>query len=369
MNTERDRTREAGGDSRPAVGAFVVNYDGGERIVRTVDAILAQTIPPREVLVVDNGSRDDSVRTIRERFPSVRILELGENLGLSKARNEALRRMTTDLVLGLDADVYLASDALAHLVDTYLVSRPVVVTARIVLHEDPSTVQCDGAAIHFVGTLTLRHGFRSADSVPMEVAEIGAVSGACLLFDREATLAAGGFDESFFFYFEDLEFSYRMRALGHAFVCDERVIARHDRGAGTTGLSFRGTGSYPARRARLTMRHRLRTIFVHYEVRTILVLAPVLLLYELASFVVALGRGWIGEWFRSWGWIAGNAREIAQARRAIQRVRTRRDREILTGGPLPIAPGFARSGAARAALSILSAALNGYWKIARTLLR
>jgi GT2 family glycosyltransferase len=352
----------------PSVGAIVVNFNGGERVIRCLEALLRQDPPLNEILLVDNGSGDGSVRRIRDGFPSVGIVELGENFGPAKARNVGLARLSTDLALSLDGDMYLARDCLARMVETYLAHHPAAVCPRTVLHEPPPTVQCDGAEIHFTGTLSLRHGLARVEDHPGEVHEVGGVNGGCLLLDREKTLAAGSFDEAYFFYFEDLEFSYRLRALGHRFFCDSRAVVEHDPGAGTAGLSFRGAGEYPARRAYLTMRHRLRTMLLHYEVRTFLLLLPALALYEAASFAVALSRGWIPEWFRAWGWQVQNRKDISRKRRSLRERRLRRDREILSGGPLPLAPGFSRSAPSRLAVQALSGVLDGYWRIARSLL-
>ncbi|MFH1278211.1 MAG: glycosyltransferase family 2 protein [Candidatus Eisenbacteria bacterium] len=352
----------------PSVSAMVVNFNGGDRILSCIEALRSQSLPIEEIVVVDNGSTDGSVRAIRQRFPDAEVEEIGGNAGISRARNRGLRRAGTDLVFSLDADMYVDRECLERLLETYLArGRPAVVVPRIVFYPERTTVQCDGAEIHFAGTLALRHEGRAADELSADAMEVGGCIGAALLLDRKKVLAAGGFDETYFFYFEDLEFSYRMRALGHMLICDSNAVVDHDRGAGTAGLSFRGEGTYPARRAYLTMRHHWLTVFIHYEARTMLFLLPVFALYETAGLVVSIMRGWIGAWIRARLWLLAHRGDIRVKRRSVQRMRVRRDLEILSGGPLPITRGFVRSGTARFALRSLSALLNGYWKIARRL--
>ena len=94
-------------------------------------------------------------------------------------------------------------------------------------------------------------------------------------------------------------------------------------------------------------------------------LAPALLLYELVSLVFALLRGWGGAWLRAWRWQFAHLRQLRDDRRMLQARRVTRDREILTGGNLPLAPGLFRSPVLQALAWALSRGLNAYWSVAR----
>jgi GT2 family glycosyltransferase len=349
------------------VGAVVVNYNGGDRILRSLQALREQHPPLHEVVVVDNGSTDGSIARIRQTDPAVRIIELGENRGLPAARNAGLRTLTTELALSIDSDVYLDPDCVGRLVAAQERESAEVVCPRIVLLPERSLVQCDGAWLYFLGTLGLRHGSRPLPSLPRETAPVGGCIGACLLMDREPILQAGGFEDLFFFYFEDLEFSLRLRGRGYRFICEPAALAHHDRGEGTPGLSFRGKGSYPLRRAYLSMRHRWLAILIHYRWRTLLVLSPALAIYELATIGFAVRRGWLREWARAWRWLVSHRGEIAGLRRREQAAKVRPDRDLLEAGDLPLAPGTLRSSLGRRMGALLSWTLGAYWKMARGL--
>jgi len=352
-------------DEAPSVSAVVINYNGGDRTIRCLEALTRQTVPPERIVVVDNGSEDGSPACIRNRFSQVEVIELGENRGLPAARNVGLGAVPSASVLLADSDVYLEPDALERLLSAQAETGATVVCPRIRLIPEREVVQADGAAPHFVGTMELRHGYRLVDEVPAERASVRGCIGACYLLDRQRVIDAGGFDEVYFFYFEDLEFMLRLAAHGHDFVCEPMALVFHDRGEGTSGLSFRGTGTYPLRRAYLSMRHRWLTILIHYRLRTLLLLLPALGLYELAVVAFAVSRGHGLQWLRAWSWQVLNVRTIARRRRIAQRSRVRRDREILVGGPLPLAPGVIRAPGVGAAVSALSAVLNAYWGLAR----
>jgi GT2 family glycosyltransferase len=351
------------------ITAVIPSYNGGERLLRTIEALEQQTLPLAEVIVVDDGSNDGSVACVAERFPDVGVLRLAANAGPSVARNAGLRRAATDLVLLVDHDIYLEPDCLERLAGAHRRWEAIAACPRIRLHPERDVVQADGAEPHFVGTLALRNGFRRVgDRPPSDTAFVGAVPSGCLLVQRAPVLEAGGFDPLIFFYFEDLELSVRLRALGHRFVVVPSAEAYHDRGAGTVGLAFRGQGSYPARRLHLTLRHRLLILLVHYRARTLLVLGPALLLYELASLALALARRLGGEWLRAWVWQFQHASEILERRQRIQRARVCPDHEILVGGPLPLAPGVVRSRVVRTVVDGLSRGLDAYWRVARHLI-
>jgi GT2 family glycosyltransferase len=349
----------------PILDAVTINFNGGQRILKTVGALLRQRPPLRRIHVIDNSSTDGSPEMLRRHFPQVLIHAMGRNAGLSAARNVGLRMTDAPYVLLIDNDLYVADDCIAKLLSAQRDTGAAVICPRIVLHPADRLIQADGAEAHFIGTLTLRHGFAPVEKTPPTRDVVGGSIGACMLIDRHKVLEAGGFDETYFFYFEDLEFMLRMRSLGHDFVCEARATVSHDRGDGTPGLSFRGHERYPLRRAYLTMHHRLLTMLIHYRLRTLLVLSPALAVYELATFVLAISRGWGGAWFQAWWWQLANRGLVQQKRQAVQSRRMRSDRELLSGGPLPLAQGLLRSAISRVPVRFLSGSLNAYWRIAR----
>lgn len=358
----------SGTTSTPSVCAVVINYNGGARTLSCLEALCRQSVVLQRIVVVDNGSEDGSPDRIRERFADVEVIELGENRGLPAARNVGLAAVDSDLVLLSDSDIYLEPDALEHLVSAREETGVAVVCPRIRLIPERNVVQADGAAAHFVGTMVLLYAYTDVDRVPTERRRVGGCIGACYLVDRRTIVEAGGFDETFFFYFEDLEFMLRLAARGEGFVCEPAAVAFHDRGEGTAGLSFRGTGQYPLRRAYLSMRHRWLTILIHYRLRTLLILSPALATYELAVAAFAVSRGWTLPWLKSWAWQIRNVPLILRRRRAAQASRARKDRDLLVGGPLPLAPGVIEAPMTRAGVAALSSVLNGYWRFARHLI-
>jgi GT2 family glycosyltransferase len=350
---------------KPTVGAVVVNHDGGARVLRVLAALHRQQYPLAQIVVVDNASQDGSRERIAREYPGVQLLDLGTNRGIAIARNAGLRELGTKLALLLDHDVYVQAGCIRRLVEACIEHQATVVCPRIRLIPERDVVQADGAALHFLGTQILRHGYERVGVSPDEAGVVDACIGACMLVDRAQALAAGGFDELFFFYFEDLEFSMRLRASGHRIWCEPAALVFHERADGCPELSFRGNGHYPPARAYFTMRNRLLSMLIHYRLRTILMLSPALLLHELASFTLACHRGWPGEWLRSWSWVIRNRQTIVDRRRRMQSRRSVDDRDLLVGGTPPLAPFLLRTSAEKRLLVCYSTLVNGYWRIAR----
>jgi GT2 family glycosyltransferase len=352
-----------------AVTAVVPSHNGGDRLLRTIEGLEQQSLRLAEIIVVDDASDDGSSARIVERFPQVQVHRLDGNRGPSAARNAGLKRAATDLVLLVDHDIRPETDCVEQLTRALSEWQAVAACPRIRLDPEREIVQADGAEPHFVGTLLLRNGFRRERELPKaDTGVVGAMPSGCMLVRRQLILAAGGFDEAIFFYFEDLELSLRLRALGHRLIVVPSAQAYHDRGVGLPELAFRGQGGYPALRLALTLRHRLFLMLVHYHARTLVVLAPALLMYELASVVLALSRGLGREWALAWAWQVSHARTLLERRRRMQRDRVLPDRAILVGGPLPLAPGVVRSPVATRAVRCLSLGLNAYWSVARHLI-
>ncbi|MFW6059544.1 MAG: glycosyltransferase family 2 protein, partial [Phycisphaeraceae bacterium] len=350
----------------------VVNYNGGQRLVNTIEALVNQPFPLERIVLCDNSSTDGAPDQVRERFPEVCVCDLGGNHGPCVARNEGVQRVRSSLVLLLDNDVYVQPNTIEKLVEAWRRTGAAIVCPRVRLLPERDTVQSDGADIHCVGLLRMRHAWTRQNDLPADAAarrEVGGAISACLLVDRGMYERVGGFDELYFFYFEDLEFSVRTRLLGGAVVCEPAVEVLHDRGEGTVGLSFRGSErTYPKRRAYLLQRNRRLTILTHYRLRTIVVLLPALALYELAGFAMAVRKRFVIEWLRSWWWVIPNAGAWWQRRRRMQRERVIRDRELLTGGPLPFSPGFLQGRAAAAMGNLVSGTIAGYWIVVRRLI-
>ena len=348
-----------------SVSVVICNYNGEGHLEHCLGAIEQLAGPIDEVLMVDNASTDASVKLVEERFPSVRIVHSGGNLGPACARNIGMREAKNRWVLAVDNDAVLEPNVLTRLIEA-ATSRPDValVQPRSVFSTEPSRVHYDGGSFHYAGLISLRNFYvPQSEAIGEGIVEVDCAVSVGLLLDRDLVLEFGGYEEGFFILFEDLDLSYRLRSAGKLVLSVEDVLIHH-RG-GTAGISFREGKSYP--RSRVFFHSRNRWLFLArcYRLRTLIVAAPGLLLYELAWFGFAVLGGNLFGWLEGkWAFVRLLPR-VLRDRKEIAARRQVRDRDLLIHGPLTTTPDVAAQGFKQRILGGLDSALSLWWKIAR----
>jgi N-acetylglucosaminyl-diphospho-decaprenol L-rhamnosyltransferase len=194
---------------RPAI--YIPNFNGARRLPRALRSLREQTRPV-DVVVVDNGSSDDSVTLVRGEFPEVTLLELGQNMGFGRAVNRAVRERPADPLILLNNDVECEPRFVEAMLDALAEGTQMVAG---VLVQEAAPDRIDSAGV--VADRTLM-GFDYLHGEPLEAARqapapLGPTGGAAL-YRRAPFDAAGGFDERIFLYYEDLDLALRMSGAG-----------------------------------------------------------------------------------------------------------------------------------------------------------
>ena len=216
------------------VAVVVPNWNGRRWLPGLVGSLRAQTRPADEVLVVDNGSTDDSVAWLRAE--DVPVVEQGTNTGFAAAVNRGIAAVDAELVALVNTDVELDPDWLVRAAGR-LEREPqlAAVATKLVLLDDPATVDDAGDVLRRDGVAEQRgHGRPDGPRFSAPGSVWGACAGAAV-YRRAALLDAGGFDERLFAYLEDVDVALRLRLAGWG--CGyEPAVARHARhGSQTTG--------------------------------------------------------------------------------------------------------------------------------------
>jgi GT2 family glycosyltransferase len=348
------------------LSAVVINWNGRGYLEECLGALLAQDPPPDEVILVDNHREDGSRDLVAARFPGVRIVDTGANLGAAAARNRGVAEARGDPVLLVDNDVFLEPGALAAL-RRELADDPgcAVVQARSVCADRPDLVHYDRADLHFVGTLVLHDWFRPRAEVLAPAGPVGAVIALCLLLRRAAFEQVGGFDPLLFILYEDNELSWKLRMHGHRLRLAPDAIVRH--AGGTAGLSFRSPEArYAARRVFLHCRNRWLVLLHCARWRTLVLTAPAQLVYALVYTAFAATRGGFVAALRGHG-AALLGLPAALRKRRVQRGRTVPDRQLLVALPMTANPGLADRGAKALVRRGLDRGLALWWALVRPL--
>lgn len=213
----------AGNGSTPAALVYVVvlNWNGRSDTLACLESLERLDHPNRRVIVVDNGSSDDSVAAIRTAFPGVEVIETGANLGFSGGNNIGIRLA---LERGADYVLLLNNDTVVDpgLVTAFLAAserRPDAGAfgAKIFFYDDPRRVWFAGARweptrAHFI---QIGEGVLDGEQSFSTSGETAYACGCAFFVSAQRLRDVGLLDEDFFLYFEETDWCYRARRLGY----------------------------------------------------------------------------------------------------------------------------------------------------------
>ena len=211
--------------SRPQIWCVVLNWNGADHTIECLTALKVCTYPNLTILVVDNGSTDDSVSRIKVAYPDILLLQNETNLGFAGGNNVGIRYALTrgaDYIWLLNNDTKPAPDALSALVAKAGSDDRIGAVASICYYADaPSRVQAWAGS-----RVNLWIGYSGLSRVPREDDWFDSLNGTSILVSRSALEDVGLLDEAFFIYWEDTEFCLRLRGKGWRIAAagDSRVL-------------------------------------------------------------------------------------------------------------------------------------------------
>jgi GT2 family glycosyltransferase len=211
-----------------------VTWNGRQHLDACLSAVQAQDGVDAETILVDNGSTDDTVAYVGQRFPWVRIVALPRNVGFAAGNNAGARVARGRYLAFLNNDTQACPGWLRTLrAGLDEAAGVALATSRIVYLHDPGIIDSAGdGLLRWGGAFKHHHG--APASVADQPREVFGVCGAAFVLPKALFDELGGFDEDFFASHEDVDLSYRARLLGHRcrYVAD--AVVRH-RGSATLG--------------------------------------------------------------------------------------------------------------------------------------
>ena len=207
------------------IGVIIVNYNSLEHLEQCIAAICAQVTPFDKIVVIDNG--DNNIYSKFTWPMNSQYIQVGYNSGFAKANNIALHNMKDcQWVALINPDVYLDEDWLKCMNNARReYPQMKSFSSRLLMANDTSKVDGLGDNYHISG-LAWRHahGKRWRGAVEKEVFSACA---AAAMYQYDALMEVGGFDESFFCYFEDVDLGFRLRLAGNRCLLVPTAIAHH----------------------------------------------------------------------------------------------------------------------------------------------
>ncbi len=240
-------TEDGGG----RIAVVVVNYESGSVLASCIASLRAEG--PAELVVVDNGSTDGSVDELRQRFPDVKVLLPGRNLGYGAGANRGVAATRSEFVLVCNPDLSVSPGVLMELTKVLQTDPTAAVVGPLIRTPEgerypsarrfPSMIDAAGHALlgQFVPNNPFTRAYQESDlALDLEtVRTVDWVSGACFLVRRSAFEQVGGFDELFFMYAEDVDLCWRLGRTHWKVAYAPRAVVTHVQGVSTARHPYR----------------------------------------------------------------------------------------------------------------------------------
>ncbi|MBI5583990.1 MAG: glycosyltransferase family 2 protein [Deltaproteobacteria bacterium] len=238
------QARLSTGETGPLASVIIINWNGRPYLERTLQALADQTFRDFETILIDNGSTDGSVDGLESRWPEIRVRRLPQNLGFAAANNLGVALSRGTWIALLNNDAFPRTDWLEVLLAAAAENPEYSFFASCLLWAGRADcLDGLGDLYHFSG-YARRHGHgRPLTGTLLARTEVFGPCAAAALYRREDMLSAGGFDEHYFCYHEDVDLAFRLRLLGHRCLLIPEAIVEH-LGSGSQGSASDFTRYY-----------------------------------------------------------------------------------------------------------------------------
>ncbi len=337
------------------LSVVIVTFNSEDAVRETVPALVAQLEPGDELIVVDNASQDGTLAAVRSLAPEAVVVENAANEGFASACNAGAAVAGGELLVFLNPDAMPAPGFSRAIRLPASRDRGWDAWMGLVTADGGRLVNSRGGIVHFTGISWAGGAGEPVATAPSGPAEVAVVSGACFALPRRTWQRQGGFSLPYFMYAEDLDLSLRLRLDGGRLGIEPGARVDH-------AYEFRKGGL----KWRLLERNRWATVLRTYPAAVLVLVAPALLMTELALVAISLSGGWFGQKLLAWADTVRALPRLLRERRAIQAGRRISAYEF-AGGLTP-ALSSPYLGPARK-LPGLGAALRLYWWCVLALLR
>jgi GT2 family glycosyltransferase len=319
------------------LSAIVVNRNRASMLrdaLRSLVAALDAAAVPAEIVVVDNGSEDDSLAMIASEFPAVELVALDHNAGFAAAVNAGIARTSGDWILLLNNDAIIERHALRRILDRPIPDDVGSIAMQMRFSARPDTINSAGIGLDMLFVDFDRLIGTRVDGEASRPAEVFGACGGAGLYRRAMLDDVGGIDSRIFLYLDDVDVAWRANMAGwRALYVPDAVVWHHHSATTGHGSDFKYFH---------VGRNRMRLLARNADRRHLRRHAPAILAYELGyvAYVALVDRSLaplrgrlagLREWRALSAEGAGLRRQIPLAPRQGYRAALRR-RAAMSGG-------------------------------------
>lgn len=273
------------------VSVIIPTYNSWSTLKSSILSIQKQAVKPKEIIIVDNASTDDTSEKVKQYFPKVKLITLSANTGVTGGRNEGIKRaLSSDYLLFFDHDMVADKNMLKELIKVAESNNLIgIVTPKIYYWGNRNRIWSAGTGINLWSGQIL---FRGGDDIGQyEKAEEVQVAPAALLVKRKALNKIGLFDDIYFATYEDTDFCFRAKEKGYKTFYAPNALAYHKISWDPKDDANRVLSrAYWVGRNRIIFMKRFGSHFYFF-----LLMLPIFMLYYLK---IALENNRLIDWFK-----------------------------------------------------------------------
>ena len=204
----------------PKISIVIVNYNGKHHLEKCLESLSKIDYTNTEIIIVDNNSTDDSIDFVSKNFPDIILIKLNENKGFAEPNNIASKVASGDLLLFLNNDTIVTPSFVSELVKPIQQNSNVGICQSLLLKPDES-IDSSGDFIDNLGVV-----YNSKTEIS-KIREISSARGASMMIKKNIFEQLEGFDEKFYFSFEDVDLSWRCWIAGYKVLVIPKSIVYH----------------------------------------------------------------------------------------------------------------------------------------------
>ncbi len=305
----------------PLVDLIIVTYNSEKYINKCLGSVFKESGSFKQLIIFDNNSTDKTRSILIKYQKRIKLICSNKNIGYAGGVNEALKVCKSKYFFILNPDTEVSKNFLNPMLKVMEGDKKIgACQPAVYLLTKKSTLNLTGKETHYLGFDWIRD--YKAKVLPL-IGEITSFSGSGVLIRTSLFNKLGGYDPFYFMYYEDSDLSWRMRLAGYKIVFVPESVIFHD-------YKFKTDEKYQPMKQKLYYleRNRLITIFKNYEIKSLILILPLIFLTEVLMLVYSLSKGFIRHKIMGYLNIVINLDLILESRKRTQGLRRTKDSTV-----------------------------------------
>lgn len=220
----------------PKIAIVILNWNGSRLLSQFLPSVVEfSKNDSTEIIVADNGSTDDSLLILQQKFPEVKILDLKQNYGFARGYNEALKQIESEYFVILNSDVEVTAGWLESPIRIMEADKNIAaVQPKILSYQQKTHFEYAGAAGGFIDEFgypfcrgRIFNELEADNGQYNDTVDIFWASGACMFVNAKLFVESGGFDADFWAHMEEIDLCWRLKNRGYRIVYSPESLVYH----------------------------------------------------------------------------------------------------------------------------------------------